>query len=340
MKLFATLADADRKILLDEAAARSNISTQILEKDFWVCWTLARLFDDPGLEDKLLFKGGTSLSKVFRVIDRFSEDVDLGVRPAVLGFQEADLIEAPSKTQRLRRHAALQSACCDFVRLQMLPRLESVFRECLGDAPRANWLEYGLHEPTGSPELRFRYPSISSDDNQYIAKAVKLEFGSLTSQQPLSKQPVIAMVGELLDLDHQDLHARVTVLDAGRTFWEKATILHAEFHRPVTKNMPDRYARHYSDFAALWQHDIGRTAATDLAMLADVVRHKSQFFASARADYATAKRGSMRLSPPDARIPELRRDFEKMRPMFLGTPPDFAAVLAAIAEAERSINSP
>jgi len=304
-----------------------------------VCWTLARLFDDPGLEDKLLFKGGTSLAEVFRVIDRFSEDVDLGVRPAALGFLETDLIDAPSKTQRLRRHQALQAACCDFVHLQLLPRLEDVFRNLLGDPPQTTWLEYGLHAPTGSPELRFHYPSVSTDSNEYIAKAVKLEFGSLTSQQPLGNQPIVAMVGELLGLDHQDLHARVTVLDAGRTFWEKATILHAEFHRPPTKPMPDRYARHYSDFAALWQHDIGRIAATDLAMLANVVRHKSQFFASAWADYDSAKRGSLRLSPPKARITELRRDFERMRPMFLGTPPEFATMLAVIAEAERAINA-
>ncbi|MBM4059472.1 MAG: nucleotidyl transferase AbiEii/AbiGii toxin family protein [Planctomycetes bacterium] len=340
MKLFAGLDAKDRKLLLAEAAARSDISTLILEKDAWVSWTLARLFEDHELGAALLFKGGTSLAKVFRVIDRFSEDVDLGVRPEVLGFEEQVLVAAASKTSRSRRHDALQAACREFVASEVKPLLERSFRERLGAAPGGSWIAFEHDERTDSPVLRFTYPTTdAAAGGSYIAQSIKLEFGSLAGQRPLVDQPIATLVDEALGLAQGDLAARVVVLDAPRTFWEKATILHAEFHRPVGRPMPDRCARHYSDFAALWHHPVGRAAAADLGMLGEVARHKAMFFPSAWASYDTAKAGSLRLMPPPPRVPALRRDYESMRPMFLEEPQSFAALLDTISDAERTLQA-
>lgn len=335
---FASLTSEERRPYLQKAAMDSGISPLILEKDFWVCWTLGRLFELPAAKGELLFKGGTSLSKVFKVIDRFSEDVDLGIKPVALGKSEDELLGAKTKTQRTRLHVALQEACGHHVQTRLFPLLDGAFRAVLGPNPSGHWIAYHLDARTKSPELRFSYPSISDASDPYIAKTVKLEFGSLTNQQPLQDQPVQAMLGEVLRLDFEDFTTRVTALGIERTFWEKATILHAEYHRPTERRMPDRYARHYSDFANLWQHPTGKQAANDLRMLAAVARHKALFFDSAWANYASAKQGSLRLSPPAERRQELRRDFETMRPMFLGTPPDFDSMLATIAAAERTIN--
>ena len=105
MKPFATLAPAERALVINEAAGRLGLVPLIVEKDFWVCWTLARIFETPALVPHLVFKGGTSLSKVFGAIQRFSEDIDLAVSAQALGFTAAELDEAPSASQRRKRGA-------------------------------------------------------------------------------------------------------------------------------------------------------------------------------------------------------------------------------------------
>jgi predicted nucleotidyltransferase component of viral defense system len=103
MSSFATLAESERRLLVEQVAARQGVVAVIVEKDFWVCWVLGRLFATQALAPHFVFKGGTSLSKVFAVIARFSEDIDLSVAPGSLGFDEAELDEAPSASQRSKR---------------------------------------------------------------------------------------------------------------------------------------------------------------------------------------------------------------------------------------------
>jgi Nucleotidyl transferase AbiEii toxin, Type IV TA system len=137
---------------------------------------------------------------------------------------------------------------------------------------------------------------------------------------------------------YDDLEADVVSLALERTFWEKATILHAEFHRPTQLPIRDRFARHYADFAALWRH-AGRDAALSrLDLLEDVRLHKSRFFASAWAHYDTAQRGSFRLVPPTHRHAALAQDYAKMQAMFLTAPPSFVELLHQLAVAERALN--
>lgn len=127
-------------------------------------------------------------------------------------------------------------------------------------------------------------------------------------------------------------------MELERTFWEKATILHAEFHRPADRQMKDRHARHYADFAALWQHAPAHAARDCLDLLERVRLHKSRFFASSWVSYATAVPGSLRLVPPVERIEALRVDYEAMQQMFLSDPMPFEEVLSVLGNAEATLN--
>lgn len=336
MKDFARLPPEERRDYFVEAANRLGANQTIIEKDFWVCWILARLFADPTVREGLLFKGGTSLSKAFGVIDRFSEDVDLGVTPATLGFADTDLGDSVSRSQRDRSFSALQKRCSHHVENVIHRRLEATLLQVLGVREAGSWLEFVVVNDV--PELRFHYPSHGAARSAYITPYVKLEFGSLTDQHPLVEKPVEAMVAKI-DGSFADLRTIVRVLDVSRTFWEKATILHAEFHRPPDKVMPDRYARHYSDFAALWRHEAGRGAAKNHGMLLAVAKHKQRFFRTAWANYEGAAAGTLRLSPPEHRVKELERDFAKMQEMFITEPPPLRRILAEIAAAETTINA-
>lgn len=124
-----------------------------------------------------------------------------------------------------------------------------------------------------------------------------------------------------------------------RTFWEKATILHAEHHRPEEQATPDRYARHYADMARLLRHANAAAMVADHALCARVVEWKSRVLARQWARYDLAKPGTFRLLPPARRLAALARDYAQMRAMFLAAPAEFDAVLGVLEAAERTLNA-
>lgn len=337
---FALQSVQERRVILTEAAARLRLAGLIVEKDFWVGWLLGRLFAMPALAGHLQFKGGTSLSMVFGAVRRFSEDIDLAILPAALGFEEGYFNDAPSSSQRRKRMEELAQASEAYVQ-RLQPLLEAEIASVLGASPGGtSWLSYEIDSNAGTPNLWFTYPSVIAQTSAYIAKRVKLEFGSLTNQQPSVQAVARTMLAGVLPQGaFADLTANVVALDVARTFWEKATILHAEHHRPEHFPVRDRFARHYSDFAALWQQDQARTAGlARLDLLADVAQHKSRYFASGWANYATATPGTLKLVPPAYRWAAIGEDYATMRPMFLVEPPPFADLMAQIAQAEQALN--
>ncbi len=337
MKSFATLPSEERALYWRDYSNRTGVPEFIVEKDFWVCWLLGQIFATPQLGAVCVFKGGTSLSKVFGAINRFSEDIDLGLTPASLGWDETDLDEAPSNSQRQKRNKQLQADCATAVKARFMPELEAIIVSTLGACPAADcWLTFELDALSQAPVILFPYPRAVAPGS-YISPLVKMEFGSLTDQRPTGTHTITSFVAELAHDAFDDFHAEVVALEIERTFWEKATILHAEYHRPAGQPLRDRFARHYADFAALWKHPNGRAAASALDLLERVRIHKSRFFTSNWAHYETAVPGTLRLAPPTNRLSELRRDYAAMAPMFFTPPPDFGTVLDTLREAEDTI---
>ncbi len=335
MSLFTQLSPEERATYFQELVARRGLAPVIVEKDFWVCWLLRILFGLPDLADHLVFKGGTSLSKVFNAIERFSEDIDLSVSPTLLGWEASDL-DGFSRSKRGRELPKLEAACAEAVRERFAPLLESAIYDRLGGLRDGKWLRFEIDPVSQSPVLHFRYPT--EEPESYIPREVKLEFGSLTDQRPTGRHTIAPMVAEIAAGEFDDLSADVVALELERTFWEKATILHVEHHRPADRSLGARYSRHYSDFASLWRLPAGRAASQDFELLERVRRHKDTYFRSAWANYETAKPGTLRLRPPEHREAELQSDLDKMRVMFFGVPPIFEDILAALREAEDTIN--
>lgn len=237
---FLELPESERRLYIEQAAVRRNLSPVILEKDFWVCWLLGVLFESR-FADSLVFKGGTSLSKVFGVIDRFSEDIDLSLSPAFLKLPEA----GASRNQANNWMTKAEAACGVAVRNQIAPALEAAVAAILGARGQA-WFEILTDPGTHSPVLHFHYPSSQPDGFEYLKRAVRLEFGSLTDQQPLGRHSLRPWVADVLPEAFPDWKCEVIALEVERSFWEKATILHAEYHRPADKATPDRFSRHGS----------------------------------------------------------------------------------------------
>ncbi len=341
---FAQLSAQDRKLAFDAASLGNAAQAVMVEKDFWVSWLLALLFSQPELAPHLVFKGGTSLSKVFGVIDRFSEDIDLCLVPEFVGASAQDFDALASRTRRDAAVLDMQRLCGDKVQAVMQPLLEAQITQAIGAPPKddngvAAWLHFEVDVDARSPILYFRYPSVHTDGFAYVRREVKLELGTLTDQQPTGQYPVQPILATVFPQVFTDWQCSVTALELERTFWEKATILHAEFHRPAALPTPDRYARHFADMARLLEHPRGPEYLADAAQCARVVLWKSRVFARSWARYDIAVPGSFRLAPAPERMAALANDYSVMRQMFLTEPPPFDAVVATLRQAEAVLNS-
>ncbi|MDP3652155.1 MAG: nucleotidyl transferase AbiEii/AbiGii toxin family protein [Rhodoferax sp.] len=335
---FLALPPARRALTFEQAALGNAGQAVILEKDFWVSWLLGLLFTQPELAPHLVFKGGTSLSKVFGVIDRFSEDIDLCLVP---GFVGADAAGFDALTSRVKRDAAvmqMQALCSVKAQAVLMPALEATISHALGAAPMGSWLHFEVDAEAKSPIVYFRYPSTQGGGFDYLKREVKLELGTLTDQQPTGHYAVKPLLADIYPVLFEDWSCTVTALELERTFWEKATILHAEFHRPPDSPTPTRYARHYFDMVKLLAHPNAAQFMADKDQCNRVVDWKSRVFARGWARYDLAHHGSFRLLPPPERQGALGQDYATMRPMFMTEPPPFADLMEQLARAEAQLN--
>lgn len=252
MDKFAALPAEERKTYFQQAAERhGRITAQLMEKDFWVCWTLKRLFELSEFCSHLTFKGGTSLSKVYNAIDRFSEDIDISIERDFLGFGgEKDPEKGTSGKEQQRRIDRLKESCQSAVTDALHPQLRAAIAEKLG--ANDEW-ELALDaNDADSQTLLFQFPrSIHEGISSYFAPSVKIEIGARSDHFPVEDAKISAYVTEIIpDIVHS-FDVSVRVLQARRTFWEKATILHMLYHCPDQKPFPSRMSRHYYDLFQL-----------------------------------------------------------------------------------------
>lgn len=327
-----------RALVFEQAAAGQAGQAVMLEKDFWVSWLLGLLFADPELGPHLVFKGGTSLSKVFSVIDRFSEDIDLCLVPGFVGADAEGFDALPSRGKRDAAVLEMQRLCAAKVQEVLVPRLAAAITTQLGPPVADQWLRFELDEDAKSPVVYFRYPTLQPAGFTYLRREVKLELGTLTDQQPTGRYAVQPLIATPYPQLFDDWQVEVTALELERTFWEKATILHSEFHRPPDQPTPLRYSRHYFDMTRLLAHSQASRFLSDHEQCARVVDWKSRVFARGWARYDLARPGSFRLVPPAERQAALAQDYAEMRSMFMSEPPPFAQLMERLAQAEATIN--
>ena len=338
MDTWAKAMPEDREALFNQTAATRGISPEIVEKDFWVCWTLYQLFQLQGLP-RLIFKGGTSLSKAFGIINRFSEDIDLVINRHELGFNdENDPANQQGTKLRDRTIEKLKSSCRNVIAKELVPSLEVQIRSIIGD--RGWTLEIDPNAPDGD-NVEFRYPAgtprISA--TAYIQRAVRLELGCRGDQLPSEQAMITPYAAEAFPDQFQIQGVNINAIGPERTFWEKATILHREYYRAKAgKPVSERVFRHYHDVVVISKHPRGLAALKDLALLEQVAAHKQRFFREGGAHYELARKGTLRLAPGDALEGDLRRDYEKMREMYFGHEPDFDGVMNDIRELEVAFN--
>ncbi|MCY4396397.1 MAG: nucleotidyl transferase AbiEii/AbiGii toxin family protein [Rhodospirillaceae bacterium] len=338
---FLALPEQDRRDTFAAAARRLDTVPGYAEKDFWVCLVLDVLFNRlPGGHPKLLFKGGTSLSKAFGLIRRFSEDIDLVVHRDGLGFagdRDPTTATGLSNKRRSTLFDELAQACGGYV----LGNLKAALTAAIGGLTEGCAIGSDPDD-RGGQTLMVAYPTLyPGDDAAYVPPRVKIEAGARSAVEPGVTRAVSPYVAD--DLPDRPFRVRnVATLAPERTFWEKLLILHGlhcgyrdSGRLPADK---DRISRHYYDAAMIAATVTGESALTDVALLDAVRNHNLVAFRQAWKRFEEAVPGSLRLVPQPALHAAIERDYRAMRDMILGDAPAFGWIVDRLRDAEAEAN--
>ncbi len=342
MRELLEVSQSERALYFKQAVARSeSIKNPIMmEKDFWVCWALDQIFSNSVLSPHVTFKGGTSLSKCYKMINRFSEDIDLTLSKQYIGItSENDPAGVTTTNQRGKRLEQLTEKVEAKIANHIRPLLIKEFSTSLSNYfKNSDWvLELDKKD---KQTLIFHYPSsLEMKTNEYVQTFVKLEFGARGDINPCEQKVISSYVQQFLpELFALPVEIKVTSLVARRTFWEKAALLHAEYFRSPQKSLPERLFRHYYDLVMLDENGLTMEALKDVSLLNDVIQNKIIYFPSKWANYDEAKIGSLRLYPNEIFIDALKQDYSRMTDMFFHSVPDFNKILAEVKRIENTIN--
>lgn len=328
MDALLTLPSERRRRLCEEAEDRLGLSARNLEKDFWVCLTLRELFSLPDCGEHLTFKGGTSLSKGWQLIGRFSEDIDIVVDRSHLGFP-GDALN-PNRLKRLR------AACRGWIADPLLPSLRARLLDLLGTAQDWQLDLAPLDQDRDQGTLLFSYPTAFPAPGPYVKPVVRIELGARSDTEPSESPAIRPYLAEVLPEALPEFVVRTVA--PRRTFWEKAMLLHEESFRPADRPRPARLARHYYDLWCLIVRGVADQALADPRLFERVASHREAFWSQSWVDYSTLRPGSLRILPAPGQVSAWRQDYAAMREMFFSEPPRFDEVLARVGELETRVN--
>ncbi|MEX0999543.1 MAG: nucleotidyl transferase AbiEii/AbiGii toxin family protein [Thermodesulfobacteriota bacterium] len=325
MKKVAQLSEEDRRDLFSETAAKTGIVPSAIEKDFWLCWVLMIIFEHPDLSKILKLKGGTSLSKCYNLIDRFSEDIDLILDWTVLTKEDPN-VPRKSKTKQDEFNKLIDQLAIKYIKDDLLPIIqEKIEPNCKAEI-----------DSSDSHTINIIYPKYFNDE--YIKPEIKLEIGPLASMVPFNAYKVKSYSSEVFPEQFEQSEVEVVAITAERTFWEKVTILHAEAHRPEHSTQPIRYSRHYYDVFKMLNTEYESKALANLDLLNDVVLFKKQFYHRGWANYDSAVPKTMKLVSRKSKIASLEKDYEQMKEMIFGDYPEFDEIIEKLESFQNKLN--
>lgn len=337
---YLELSAEDQKDILQTAAVQLGRQESVLEKDVWVCWALETLFSMPNAHP-MAFKGGTSLSKVYDIIDRFSEDVDITLD--YKHFDDVDYKDHPetfdpfddgsSKNQIAKYSGRLKGYVKSYAEEVVVPHLQSE----LNKLPTKKF--HSIEIDDSGEKIWVSYPSVVEESDDYLKTRILIELGGRNVIDPNETHtitPYIASITEGVGYPS----CQVVVLSPERTFWEKATLIHVECNRGELKQNAERLSRHWYDLVMLSKHQLGQSAINNRALFENVVEHKKVFYNARYASYDDCLAGSLKLLPDDETIEQLQSDYGKMLSsgmMYKESPP-FSDIVDSISLIERDIN--
>jgi Nucleotidyl transferase AbiEii toxin, Type IV TA system len=318
------LTPDQRRATLEQAFIRSGMQSKAIEKDWWVTLCLKALFQTP-YGKYCLFKGGTSLSKAWKLIQRFSEDVDIALAPEAFGMTYQ---EPPSHmyVKNMKRRG------CTFTSTILKEALETAFAD-MGVPPGLVTVEaeeIPHDRPDKDPQTLFiRYPSLF-DTHLYLLDEVKMEFGVRSFRDPHAQVPVQSILSEVFpNPAYEETPFEVSVVEPRKTLLEKMFLLHEKFHTdrygPVHL---ERQSRHPYDIVSLLATPAATQVLEDRAFYDRLLAHRKNYVRLSGIDYETLTPRQLRFVPYTETVETFRSDYEAMQQsMIYGPSPAFDVIL-------------
>lgn len=343
MTFLLDLTPAEQAEIFEATSQDLGVPAHVLEKDFWVTCVLDVLFNHLNdLPVRMLFKGGTSLSKCYQCISRFSEDIDLSLSREDLGFADEKAPEnQASNTQERKTLKALKLAGTQYISETLFPAILEHLNDALSD-------EFELWIDENNPEnILFAYPKCLGDehysDSDYVKPIVLIETGTKSAHDPSEEIEVCALfcesdLLEQTDLDRDKHTTTVNSLCVSRTFWEKVTFVHQQCCSNDASKVKDRLSRHLYDIHQIYCSDYGKGCLEDLELLRQVAAHKAVYFKQSGVDYHAASTGRLDLSMSDELRGAFSEDYARMDEMIYGDKPEFESLLESLSTIEEFVN--
>lgn len=329
-KVFYNLPKAEKINLFEELRIKTGLPPYAIEKDWWVVQTLDIIFSQLEVAEHLLFKGGTSLSKAWHLIQRFSEDIDLALNREYLGF-DGGLI-SKSQVKKLREQSF------EFVTTTFYEALQKAFAEKgytnvtfdfenLGD---------GDQDPVS---ILIYYPAVTQH-SEYVLPRVKVELGSRSLKDPFTNCDIISFVGEQFPKQpFADSPITVPCVNPERTYLEKLFLLHEEFKKPNNKIRVERLSRHLYDISKIYNSE-HKDKAYDQELIVSIIEHRERFNGMRGVDYATLYPPNLNPIPPDDFIKVWEEDYKTMQTnMIPEDSPSFKELLKTVKQATKEYNA-
>ncbi len=332
MKNIAKLSAEERQELFQATAISMGMQPMVIEKDFWVCFMLDHLFHDCKYRKAFVFKGGTSLSKSYHVIERFSEDIDLILDWREIIQDNANPWDDRSKTKQDQFNKQINAQSADFYANTLVPTLNQELQEKLGEG---TWCAVDSDDEM---VINFHYPQIFTEYN-YLRDKVRLEIGPLAEWMPSHITTVTPFAAEKYPDLFTQRDTNILTIDVERTFWEKITILHKIANFPEDKPLPARYARHLYDVYSMGNSPVKDKAFERKELLEKDIIFKQKFYYAKSAHYETATLATIELIPREDTMPAIRKDYEAMRNMIYGNIPDLDTIIEYLKELEKEIHA-
>ena len=335
MNSFIQLSSDERNLYCRQAAERMEIPlpAAVIEKDFWVCWTLNLLNEIPELKGNITFKGGTSLSKAWGLIERFSEDIDIAINRKVFGQEPPHGAEnATSNTQRKTRLEELEDKNATFIKEVLLPILHEKIAGHLNPAD----FTLRLIEKGNEVNIEFEYPGTLKNELGGLLPVVLIELVPRADEIPNEERKITPIIYEVFEDLLGEGSFNISTLTPERTFLEKLLFIH-ETLEGFNKGS-ERKSRHYYDLLKLYKAGVFERIKNNRELLQMVVEHRQTFFRYNTLDYTGILSKGVRVLPKKESWTDWRGDYTRTAVMIYNNIPSFEELMSFAEQLENEFN--
>jgi len=335
-KLWINNSPNDRIFMLDEAdKTHPGIGQQVIEKDWWVAVTLKALFQTE-CKDALIFKGGTSLSKGWGLIERFSEDIDLAISHHFFG------IEKTTKSQRDKLRKKARAYILETLSAQLDEKLKKMGVSGFTIEPLTHFKnkngEIVPYDSDKDPSvLLLHYDSLLPKRIDYVEPSVKIEISCLSMDEPVEDREITSLISDNYPEDDADSACKIRTVVPTRTFLEKIFLLAEEFQKDRPRSL--RMSRHLYDIERIMDTDFGKAALNDTELYKAIVNHRRAYYALKYVNYDLLSPDVINIIPPSNVIDDWHSDYENMQKSFIyGASKPFDELINRISKLQNSLH--